>query len=167
MIIITQKKILIRTAMGESNIDGKRLTVLGKRRPLCKGKYGVLVDGEIKRQGSFADIFVFLRSNGLGDGLNVLGDVANGLKAPRSSLVGKKGVVSEFEASVIKLLEGKKAITNVRLLEMMEVNKKKLDSALFGLQNRGFLVPTGKKEGGGSVVQTYQLTKTGEVVAKI
>jgi|GEM_PF-5053310 len=151
--------------MGESEIEGKRVTVLGKRRPLCRGKFGVMVDGEIKAKGSFSDIFVFLRSNGFVEGLDVLGSVADEIEAPRRSFTGKKGVVSEFESSIIKLFGEEGVITNLRLLELLDIEKNKLDAAVLGLQTRGFIRMVGKKEKGGSVVQTYQLTRPGEIIA--
>ena len=154
----------METAICDKEIDGKRLTILGKRRPFLRGKYGVLVDGDITKKGSFAEIFMFLKSGELKEGLDVLKEVAESINAPKRSIVGKKGVVGEFEASIIKPFSEGGVITDIHIVEILGEDKGKIDGALLGLQTRGFLRVVGRKESGSGMVQSYSLTKAGKIL---
>ena len=167
MNIVAQKKRFIKAAMCDSEINGKRIAVFGKRRPFLRGKYGVLVDGEVRKKGSLAEVFMFLKGGEFKEGLDVLREVMNEVDTPKRSIVGKNRIVGEFEASIIKLFGESSVISNIRLIEVTKSGKEKIDGALLNLQNRGFIRIVGRKESGSGMVQSYSLTDAGEVLMRM
>jgi len=165
--IIAQKKRFIKAATGDSKINGKRVAVFGKRRPFLRGKYGVFVDGEKKKRGSLAEVFMYLKGGEFKEGLGILREVVNEVDTPKRSIVGKNGIVGKFEASIIKLFGESSVMSNIRLIEITESDKEKIDGVLMNLQTRGFLRIVGRKENGSGMVQSYSLTDAGEVLQKM